>query len=253
MKREAIVAGNWKMNKNYPEGRELAKKIVELLQPSEVKVILCPPFIHLNQIGNIINGISNLSLGGQNCHQEQSGAYTGEVSAGMLRSVGADYVILGHSERREYFDESDGLLAQKTDQALSSGLKPIFCCGEKLDVREAGEQEKVVAHQLKEGLFHLEAAQLKQVVIAYEPVWAIGTGETATPDQAQDMHRFIRDLIAENYGQEVAGSIPILYGGSVKPNNAAEIFSKADVDGGLIGGASLKTEDFIAIVNAMKG
>lgn len=253
MKRQAIVAGNWKMNKNYAEGRDLAKKIVELLQPGEVKVILCPPFIHLNQIGRIIDGISNLSLGGQNCHQKESGAYTGEVSAPMLRSVGAEYVILGHSERREYFKESNDLLAQKADQALSNGLQPIFCCGEKLDIREAGKQEEVVSHQLKEGLFHLEADQLKQVVIAYEPVWAIGTGETATPEQAQEMHHFTRKLVAEKYGQDVAEGITILYGGSVKPNNAAEIFSKDDVDGGLIGGASLKAEDFIAIVNAMKG
>ncbi len=249
-KRQLIVAGNWKMHKSYEEGRDLAKDIVERLQPTQVTVVLATPFIHLNSISNIIKDISNLKLGAQNCHQEESGAYTGEVSAGMLQSVGVRYVIIGHSERREYFEESDELLAKKVDVVLAKGMRPIFCCGEKLDVREADKHLQLVEDQMKNALFHLKPEQFKEVVIAYEPVWAIGTGKTASPEQAQEMHAHIRSLIAKKYKNEIANLTTILYGGSVKPDNAKEIFAKPDVDGGLIGGASLKAEDFVAIVNS---
>jgi triosephosphate isomerase (TIM) len=249
-KRQHIVAGNWKMNKDYEEGRALALEIVEKLQPSETIMVLGTPYIHLKGVAHIISDINNLYLAAQNCHQEDSGAYTGEISTGMLRSVGCTYVILGHSERREYFQESDELIAAKVSQAIRHGLKPIFCCGELLQTREAGAQEAVVGEQVKKGLFNLTPAEFSQVVIAYEPVWAIGTGMTASPDQAQEMHAFIRALLATQYGDEAAQATSILYGGSVKPDNAQEIFSKTDVDGGLIGGASLKVNDFIAIANS---
>ena len=252
MQRQLIVAGNWKMNKNFEEGLLLTREIAAQLKPGDVQVILCPPYIHLQAVANAIENTSNLALGGQDCHQEDSGAYTGEISAGMLQSVGADYVILGHSERREYFGESEELLSRKVDQALATGLKPIFCCGEKLEVREAGDHDALVAKQVKDALFHLEADAFAKIVIAYEPVWAIGTGKTASPEQAQEMHAYIRGLIEDKYGEEVADATSILYGGSVKPHNAEELFGKKDVDGGLIGGASLKASDFIAIVEAMK-
>jgi triosephosphate isomerase (TIM) len=248
--RQRIVAGNWKMNLSYLEGRDLVREITDRLQPTETLVVLAPPFTHLNNIGNIIHGISNLHLGAQNCHWANTGAYTGEVSARMLESIEVGFVIIGHSERREYFAETDEMLAQKTDAVLEHNMRPIFCCGEKLDVREAGRQEEVVAAQLRNGLFHLSPDAFRQVVIAYEPVWAIGTGKTASPQQAQDMHAFIRKLIAEQYGQGIADSASILYGGSCNPANARELFQQPDVDGGLIGGASLKAADFLAIVNS---
>ena len=250
MKRTKIVAGNWKMNMDFTEGRDLAISIIRQLGPTENKVILCPPFIHLNYISMLTKGIANLSVGSQNCHAEASGAFTGEISVPMVKSAGAQYVILGHSERRQYFNESDKMLAKKVDSVLNGGLVPIFCCGEKLDAREAKKQEEVVNKQLSGGLFHLSKKQFQNVVIAYEPIWAIGTGKTASPKQAQEMHAFIRKLIAKKYGSETADSISILYGGSVKPKNAKELFKKPDVDGGLIGGASLKAEDFVAIVNS---
>jgi triosephosphate isomerase len=249
-KRQYIVAGNWKMNKTYEEGRDLAKDIVERLQPSPVLAVLATPFIHLNSISNIIKGVSNLKLAAQNCHQEESGAYTGEVSAGMLQSVGVEYVLIGHSERREYFQESDELLAKKVNAVLNKKLVPIFCCGEKLEVREADQHLELVAHQLKNALFHLSSEQFSKVVIAYEPVWAIGTGKTASPAQAQEMHLHIRNLLARQYGEEAAQTSTILYGGSVNPANAKELFQQPDVDGGLVGGASLKAEDFVTIVNS---
>ncbi len=245
-----MVAGNWKMNKNYQEGRDLVKSIVERLQPTDTKVVLCTPFVHLNSVAASIKDISNLYLGAQNCHQEANGAYTGEISTAMIKSVGADYVIIGHSERRKYFGENDALLAQKVKAALESGLKPIFCCGEELSVREAGTQNDLVAEQVKAALFDLPEEQFAEVVIAYEPVWAIGTGKTASPEQAQEMHKHIRSLIADQYGAERADLTTILYGGSVKPKNAKEIFGQPDVDGGLIGGASLKADDFVAIVDS---
>ncbi len=250
MKRQKIVAGNWKMNLNFQEGRDLANEIVRSSLPSEVLVVLCPPYIHLNHLSMLSNGITNLEIGAQNCHQKSAGAYTGEVSAAMLKSVGCGFVILGHSERREYFEESDELLTKKVNIVLENGMRPIFCCGERLETREAGTQEALVKSQLELGLFHLDEESFSKIVIAYEPVWAIGTGKTASPKQAQEMHAFIRSLILKKYGEPIATSTSILYGGSCKPDNAAEIFSQQDVDGGLIGGASLKSNDFIDILNS---
>ena len=250
MKRKQIVAGNWKMNMDFDKGRDLAISIIRSLGPLEATVIYCPPFIHLNYISILIKGINNLYLGAQNCNEFSNGAYTGEVSTGMLKSVGCEYVILGHSERREYYGEDETRLAKKVDAAISQGLKPIFCVGEKLEVREEGKQEELVEKQLKGGLFHLDKSQFSNIVIAYEPVWAIGTGKTASPEQAQEMHAFIRNLIAKKYDKITADTTSILYGGSVKPNNSKEIFSQSDVDGGLIGGASLKAPDFVAIINS---
>ncbi|WP_421763854.1 triose-phosphate isomerase [Ekhidna sp.] len=251
--RKNIVAGNWKMNCSLPEGKKLASEVIHMVQDEVqniTQIILIPPFIHLTGIHSLIGSSSNIFLGAQNCHQEASGAFTGEVSAAMLVSCGASHVILGHSERREYFKESDELLSTKVKFALDNGLTPIFCCGEKLEVREAGDHENLVGSQIEEALFDLSEEEIKKVVIAYEPVWAIGTGKTASAEQAQEMHAFIRNQIALKYTQEVADEISILYGGSVKPENAREIFSQADVDGGLIGGASLKSRDFTNIVKA---
>lgn len=251
--RKKIVAGNWKMNCTLPEGKKLASEVIHMVQDeinNDAEVILIPPFIHLTGIQNLIGSSKNIFLGAQNCHQRQSGAFTGEVSAGMLVSCGATHVILGHSERREYFGETDELLAEKVSFALENQLIPIFCCGEKLEVREAGKHEDLVSMQVEKALFGLSDDQIKKVVIAYEPVWAIGTGKTASAEQAQEMHAFIRRQIAAKYSPEIAESISILYGGSVKPDNAKEIFSQPDVDGGLIGGASLKSRDFTNIVKA---
>ena len=251
--RKNIVAGNWKMNCTLPEGKKLTSEVINMVQDevnNDAEVVLIPPFIHLSSIQNLIGSNDTISLGAQNCHQEQSGAYTGEVSAAMLVSAGAKYVTLGHSERREYFGETDDLLATKVLHAINNGLIPIYCCGEKLESREAGDHENIVGAQVEEALFGLSEDQIKSVVIAYEPVWAIGTGKTATSEQAQEMHAFIRGKIASKYSSEVADSISILYGGSVKPNNAKEIFASPDVDGGLIGGASLKSRDFTDIIKA---
>lgn len=248
--RQHIVAGNWKMNKTYEEGRDLAQDIVERLRSSEVTVVLATPFIHLNSIANVIKDISNLKLAAQNCHQEENGAYTGEISVGMLKSVGVDYVIIGHSERREYFNETDELLAKKVNAVLNKGLIPIFCCGEKLEVREANQHLDLVENQVKNALFHLSPEEFGKIVIAYEPVWAIGTGKTASPEQAQDMHLHIRNLLAKQYGDDLAQATTILYGGSANAANAKELFQQPDIDGGLVGGASLKAEDFVTIVNS---
>ncbi len=248
--RRKIVAGNWKMNKVYEEGRELAQEVVGKMQPSDVEVILAPPYIHLRNVHNTISKTSKLYLAAQNCHQNESGAYTGEVSVSMLKSTGVEYVIIGHSERREFNKESHELLAEKVNAVLKQGLTPIFCCGEQLPVREAGTHVEFVSKQLKDSLFHLPTEEFEKVLVAYEPVWAIGTGVTASPQQAQDMHHDIRNLLAEKYGKEVADKTPILYGGSCKPSNAKELFNQADVDGGLIGGAALKADDFIQIVNS---
>lgn len=250
MKRLNIVAGNWKMNKTYDEGHDLAKAVINKLSPTEVKVVFGTPYIHLKNISNLVSGVNNVHLAAQNCYQEESGAYTGEISVDMLKSVGAEYVILGHSERRAYFGEDDALLAKKVDLVLSKGLLPIFCCGENLEIRESGKHEAVVGAQIKASLFHLSPEQFQKIVIAYEPIWAIGTGKTASPEQAQAMHASIRALLSDKYGAEIADSTTILYGGSCKPGNAKELFSQADVDGGLIGGASLKADDFVAIVNS---
>jgi len=250
--RKQIVAGNWKMNMNLQEGIQLAKSINDYFCEKPAKkaeVILCTPFIHLSGVAPILKA-DKLSLGAQNCASEVSGAYTGEVSADMIKSTGAQYVILGHSERRSYYHEDNALLNKKTVIALKSGLKVIFCCGEVKEERESGKHFDVVKKQLEEGLLNLPVGDMKNIVIAYEPVWAIGTGLTASPEQAQEIHKFIRTLVEKHYGKTVAEEMTILYGGSCKPSNANEIFSKPDVDGGLIGGAALKKEDFTAIVEA---
>lgn len=247
--RKMIVAGNWKMNKTLQEGIELATAINDhfTANPTEVEVILAPPFTHLSGVAGLISAVG---LSAQNCASEAGGAYTGEVSAEMIRSAGAEYVILGHSERRTYFNEDDDLLHRKIKLAMEQELKPIFCCGEVLAEREAGNHRKVVKEQVETALFRLGENEISKIIIAYEPVWAIGTGVTASPAQAQEMHAYIRKLILEKYGSAVAENMTILYGGSCKPSNAGELFVNPDVDGGLIGGASLNAEDFIAIVQS---
>lgn len=250
MKRQQVVAGNWKMNKTFDEGRDLAFSIVKQLGTTETLAILCPPFIHLNYLASVTKGIANVRLGAQNCHFKKSGAYTGEVSTPMLRSIGVEFVIVGHSERREYFSETNELLSDKVDVVLDEGMRPIFCCGEKLEIREKGTHLEFVGQQIMDSLFHLKKEQFSNVLLAYEPIWAIGTGKTASPAQAQEMHKHIRGIIAAKYGNELAGLTPVLYGGSCKPSNAKELFSQPDVDGGLIGGASLVAEDFVSIINS---
>jgi triosephosphate isomerase (TIM) len=247
--RKKIVAGNWKMNKTLQEGIELAKTVNRQVEDNGVIVVLCTPFIHLSEVSHVITKDS-LFLGAQNCASESSGAFTGEVSVDMIKSTNADYVIIGHSERRSYYHEDDALLNRKVKCALAAGLTPIFCCGEVLAERQTGNHMKVVKTQIENGLFDLTPEDFGKVVIAYEPVWAIGTGVNATSDQAQEMHKAIRELIAEKYGNPVAGNTSILYGGSCKPSNARELFANPDVDGGLIGGASLNAADFMGIVSA---
>jgi triosephosphate isomerase len=247
--RKKIVAGNWKMNKTLTEGVELAKTVNRQVEDSDVLVILCTPFIHLSEVSNVITKDS-LFLGAQNCASEASGAFTGEISVDMIKSTGAEYVIIGHSERRSLYHEDDSLLNKKTKIALAAGLTPIFCCGEVLAERQANNHMKVVKSQIEKGLFDLSPEDFGKVVIAYEPVWAIGTGLNASADQAQEMHKAIRELLAEKYGNQVADNTSILYGGSCKPSNAKELFANPDVDGGLIGGASLNAADFMGIVNA---
>lgn len=245
-----FAAGNWKMNKTFQEGEALLSEIIERLKAENLKenerVVVGVPFPYLSSFSKIAEG-SVVELAAQNCHPETSGAYTGEVSVPMLKSVGVKYIIIGHSERREYFNESNEFIGQKVDTILEEGLIPIFCCGESLELREAGDHFDFVKNQIKESLFHLEADEIKNVVIAYEPIWAIGTGKTATSDQAQEMHKVLREFIAQKYGEELANEISILYGGSVNASNASELFSQPDVDGGLVGGASLKTDDFVQI------
>jgi len=250
--RTKIVAGNWKMNLGYQEGISLFSEILNMVRDEargDQQVIVCSPFIHLHHISQLAQGVNNVSVGAQNIHQKDSGAYTGEISASQVKSTGATYVILGHSERRAYFGEDEQLLEIKLDQALKSGLKPIFCIGETQEERESGELWNVITKQLKETVFHLSEEEFLKVVIAYEPVWAIGTGLTASPEQAQEVHAFIREEIAKNFNQEVADRTSILYGGSCNPKNAAELFAQKDIDGGLIGGASLKSRDFLDIIN----
>jgi triosephosphate isomerase len=247
--RKNIVAGNWKMNNNLQEGINLAKDLQKVLNEKKVRcdVVICTPFIHLASIAKEITAIG---LGAQNCADKVSGAYTGEVSAAMIASTGAKYVIIGHSERRAYYGETNAILKEKVLLALANNLTPIFCIGEVLAERESGAQEKVVETQIKESLFDLSPADFGKIVLAYEPVWAIGTGKTATPAQAQEMHAFIRKTIAGKYGKEIAGNTSILYGGSANAGNAKELFSNPDVDGGLIGGASLGVDKFLPIIEA---
>ena len=250
--RKNIVAGNWKMNNDLKATSKLVKQIRKSIKKTDLKntrVIIAPTFVNLTTAVKRSKK-SKLEVAAQNMHQAENGAFTGEISANMLKSVGVNIVVLGHSERRAYFGETDALLAEKVNAALAHKLEVIFCFGEELADRKAGKQETVVESQIKNALFHLEATAFKKIVLAYEPVWAIGTGETASPEQAQDMHAFIRKTLADKYGNDIANNVSILYGGSVKPENAQEIFSKPDVDGGLIGGAALKAEDFYEIVNA---
>lgn len=251
--RKKIVAGNWKMNLTLQDGVELVKEIIEGMPVlSENKeVIIAPPFVHLILTGTQLSEMEHIHLGGQNCHYEASGAYTGEVSAGMLKNVPVQYVILGHSERRQYFNENDAIVAKKVNVALENDLKVIFCCGEPLEIRDAGTQDDFVGAQIKASLFHLIPEQFKDITIAYEPIWAIGTGRTATSEQAQLMHAHIRGIIRAEYGVDAANDLSILYGGSCKPSNAPELFACPDVDGGLIGGASLKASEFLGIIHAM--
>ena len=249
--RKNIVAGNWKMNTTVPEGVALAKEVNEALAAATPKcdVVICVPFTHLCPVAAVIDQ-TRLGLGAENCADHKSGAYTGEVSAPMVASTTAKYVILGHSERRQYYGETAETLREKVALALENGLTPIFCIGEVLSEREDGTFNEVVRRQVEEGLFNLSAEDFGKIVLAYEPVWAIGTGKTATPEQAEDMHAWIRSVIAGKYGAEVAENTSIIYGGSCKPSNAAELFAKPDIDGGLIGGAALKCADFMGIVNA---
>lgn len=248
--RKNIVAGNWKMNTTLPEGLALAKGLDEALKGKtpNCDVIIGTPFTHLASVAAAID-TNKIGVAAENCADKEKGAYTGEVSAAMVASTGAKYVILGHSERRAYYHETPEILKTKVELALANGLTPIFCIGEVLEEREANKQNEVVAAQM-ESVFSLSAEDFSKIVLAYEPVWAIGTGKTATPDQAQEIHAFIRSLIADKYGKEVADNCSILYGGSAKPSNAKELFANPDVDGGLIGGAALKAADFKGIIDA---
>lgn len=249
--RTKIVAGNWKMHKNAEETEDLLNELINALPADkEVEIVVAPTFVNLASAVQHVQ-FTNIQVAAQNMHQAASGAYTGEISADMLKSVGVETVILGHSERRAYFHESDELINAKVKAALAHEMRVIFCFGEELKDRKADQHFAVVESQLKAGLFNLESASWEQIVLAYEPVWAIGTGETASPEQAQEMHEFIRATVRAAYGEHIANNLSILYGGSVKPENAQEIFSKPDVDGGLIGGAALKAADFAAIVSAI--
>ncbi len=247
--RQKIVAGNWKMNLNLDEGKELLINILDSERNDDVLTIIAPPYIHLNSFKRMLSH-TNIALGAQNCHQQDSGAYTGEISVDMLKSVGVEYVILGHSERREYFSEDSLSISFKVTNVIKKGLRPIYCCGETLNERKDNEQFNLIEQQIKEGLFQLNEMELLNCIVAYEPVWAIGTGETATPAQAQEVHSFIRKTIANEYGEMVANNISILYGGSVKPANAVELFNCPDIDGGLIGGASLIPESFATLTKS---
>jgi triosephosphate isomerase (TIM) len=252
--RSKIVAGNWKMNTTFQEAEDLLYEIADLLNEQgkgDADVIICPPSPYLEMASDI--GVENdFFVGAQNVNDHDSGAYTGEISAAMISSMGITHVILGHSERRTYYGENDTIIKNKIDLALKHDLVPIYCCGEVLAEREKSNHFEVVRSQVSEALFHLDKEAFSKIIIAYEPVWAIGTGVTATPEQAQEMHAFIRGLIATKYGDDVAVETTILYGGSCNARNAAELFSQADVDGGLIGGASLKAADFVTIVNSYK-
>lgn len=250
MARRNIAAGNWKMNTTIEEGIDLAQHVAGAERSKEVITILGVPFTHIYPLQKKIKASSKVLLAAQNCHHKTSGAYTGEISPAMLAAMKVPYVIIGHSERREYNHEDNVLLASKLRAALDAGLKVIFCCGEALDIRKAGNHITHVKNQLVESLFQLDAKEMKNIVIAYEPIWAIGTGETASPAQAQEMHAAIRTMLVQKYGKRVADSTSILYGGSVKGNNAKELFSQPDVDGGLVGGASLNGAEFVQIINS---
>ena len=252
--RKQIAAANWKMNLTSEKGDQLLTDILQakISLTENQLAIFAVPFPYLIASKNKLEGTKNYFVAAQNCYNKKSGAYTGEVSAEILQSIGIKYCVIGHSERREYFNESNQMLAEKLNLCLENNITPIFCCGEPLAIREAGTQNSFVETQLKESLFHLSEEQLLKIVIAYEPIWAIGTGKTATTEQAQEIHAYLRSVLAKQYGNNVADSISILYGGSVKANNAKELFNSADVDGGLVGGASLIAADFIEIIKALK-
>lgn len=252
--RKQIAAANWKMNLTLQQGELLVEELLKATHDlnENQQVVFAVPFPYLVNVKKMLAGNNHVFVAAQNCYNKVSGAYTGEVSAEILKSIAVDYVILGHSERREYFNESNEMLAEKINICLEYGLKPIFCCGEALEIREAGTQNSYVENQIKESLFHLSAEQLFGFVIAYEPIWAIGTGKTASSAQAQEIHAYIRSVLASKYGSKVADSISILYGGSVKAANAKEIFSQPDVDGGLVGGASLMATEFADIIKSLK-
>ena len=249
--RQKIVAGNWKMHKNAEETEDFLNELIDKLpHDTEAQIIVAPTFINLASAVDHLE-FTNIGVAAQNMNQNESGAFTGEISADMLKSIGVNIVIIGHSERRAYFHETDFILAEKVTTALKHNMTIIFCFGEELKDRQNNQHFNVVENQLRDGLFHIENNHWEQIVLAYEPVWAIGTGETASPEQAQEMHQFIRETVQKRYGSAIAEDVSILYGGSVKPDNAKEIFSKPDVDGGLIGGAALKALDFAAIVNSI--
>jgi triosephosphate isomerase len=249
--RKNIVVGNWKMNLKREESLELVSAVLSKLpEDKNTEVVFAPSFLYLHKIAKMCNDFDSVFLAAQNCSKEEKGAFTGEVSAEMISSSKGDYVLIGHSERREFFKETNGDLAQKVNRALANNLKVIFCCGEILEQREKGVHFDWIKQQLLEGIFHLDSTDFENIIIAYEPIWAIGTGETANSAQAQEMHGFIRTIISEKYGSEIAENISILYGGSCNSSNAKELFSQKDIDGGLIGGASLKADDFLAIINS---
>ena len=252
--RKQIAAANWKMNLTLKQAGTLLTDILEKNIPlsADQEVIIAVPFPYLSLAQEKLGHVERFKVAAQNCYSKPSGAYTGEVSAAMIASCGVQYVILGHSERREYFNEGFEILTEKIDECFVNQLNPVFCCGEPLEIRENGTQNDFVEKQLRESLFHLTEKQMTNFIIAYEPIWAIGTGKTASADQAQEMHAHIRNVLNQKYGSEVADSVSILYGGSIKPNNAAEIFGKPDVDGGLVGGASLNANEFEAVIKSLK-
>jgi len=252
--RKQIAAANWKMNCTYQQAEKLLNDILSagILLSENRYAIFAVPYPYLIMARSEVAEEGNYFVAAQNCFNKKSGAYTGEVSAEMLQSIGIEYCVIGHSERREYFSENNQMLAEKIDICLEYGVTPIFCCGEALSIREAGTQDSFVENQLIESLFHLSAQQVQKIVIAYEPIWAIGTGKTATAQQAQEMHAHLRKILGKQYGPLVANNLSILYGGSVKAGNAKELFSQPDVDGGLVGGASLVAEEFITIINSLK-
>lgn len=251
--RKSIAAANWKMNLTWQQGEQLIDQLIAGMEPlaEHKKVILAVPFPYLHMAHEKVKNQPAVFIAAQNCYSKMSGAYTGEVSVEMLQSIGIHFVVLGHSERREYFNESNQFLADKVNICLANNIHPIFCCGEPLAIREANTQDAYVRKQLEESLFHLSADEIQKIIIAYEPIWAIGTGKTASSEQAQEMHASIRALLAEKYGDQVASEISILYGGSVKGNNALELFLQSDVDGGLVGGASLNAAEFLTIIKAL--
>jgi triosephosphate isomerase len=249
--RRKIIAGNWKMHKDLSESQNLISKLINELRNENVNcdIIICPPFTSLSEAAGLVKN-TKLKLGAQNMHFEDKGAFTGEVSAAMLKSAGCEYVILGHSERRAIFGESDEMINKKIKKALDTGLKPIFCIGETLQQRESGIMNDVLKHQVTEGLQHISKGEMEKVVLAYEPVWAIGTGVTATPQQAQEVHVFVRKLISGIFGEDTAENLVIQYGGSVKPDNAGELLSQSDIDGALVGGACLESDSFLKIIKS---